>query len=110
MEFTRVKIVTFVPTENANEIRKVLASAGAGLSENYSQASFSTKGTGRFVPGENANPHIGQPGVLEEVVEERIEVVCGRSAAKQIIDALIEAHPYEEVAYDVIPLIAYEDL
>lgn len=110
MEFSQVKIVTFVPKENADDVREVLARAGAGQSDKYSKVSFSSEGRGRFLPNELASPHIGKAGVLEEVVEERIEVVCKRSKAKGLIDALIEAHPYEEVSYDVYPILRYSDL
>lgn len=106
----RVKIVTFVPTENADDIRRVLGEAGAGKLGEYTFCSYSVTGIGRFLPSKNADPHIGEPGKLETVQEERIEVICERSDAKSIINALKKAHPYEEVALDIIPLIEETDL
>ncbi len=107
---SKVKIVTFVPLENAEDIRIALGSAGAGRIGEYSFCSYSLIGKGRFLPSENAQPHIGEPGKFEVVDEERIEVVCERSDAKQVIAAMKEAHPYEEVAFDIYELLDEEDL
>ena len=105
MEFTRVKIITFAPLENADAIRLALGDAGAGQIGEYSFCSYSTVGKGRFVPSENANPHIGTSDIAEVVEEERIEVVCDRANAKRVIKAMKQAHPYEEVAFDIYPLV-----
>jgi hypothetical protein len=110
MEFTRVKIVTFTPTENADAIRKALGDASAGQLGEYSYCSFTSIGNGRYVPSGNANPHIGTPNVPETVEEERIEVICDRDKAKAAIAAMKQAHPYEEVAFDIYPLINEEQL
>lgn len=105
MEFTKVKIVVFAPLENADEIRRALGEAGSGQIGDYSFCSYSVIGKGRFTPSENANPHIGSANIPEVVEEERIEVVCDRSNAKQVIAAMKQAHPYEEVAFDIYPLV-----
>jgi hypothetical protein len=107
---SRVKIVTFVPVEDADKVRDALGRAGAGMIGEYTYCSFSSIGTGRFIPSDQANPHIGQVNVLESVTEERIEVVCDRDRAREVITAMKQAHPYEEVAFDVYPLISEEDL
>jgi hypothetical protein len=106
----KVKIVTFVPIENADAVREVLGEAGAGQIGEYSFCSYSILGKGRFVPSNNANPHIGQSGIAEVVEEERIEVECNRANAKAVIEAMKSVHPYEEVAYDVYPLLEEADL
>ncbi len=105
MKFTRVKIVTFVPVEYADQVRQALGDAGAGTIGEYSYCSYSVLGKGRFTPSADAHPAIGEPLVPEIVEEERIEVVCLRADAKAVIDAMKSAHPYEEVAYDVYPLL-----
>lgn len=105
MDFKQVKISTTVPLENADQLRDALGKAGAGKVGEYSYCSFSVTGKGRFKPSEDANPHIGEANKLEEVEEEQIEVVCDRTIAKQVIDALKTAHPYEEVIVEVTPLI-----
>ena len=106
----RVKIVVFSPPENADDIRRVLGEAGAGVVGNYSFCSFTTKGVSRFTPSLNANPHIGEAGRLEKVEEERIEVVCERDKAKEAIRLMKQAHPYEEPAFDITPLIEESEL
>ena len=110
MEFSKVKIVTFVPSENADAVRAAIGKAGAGQIGEYSFCSYSVSGVGRFLPSENANPHIGESGKLEAAPEERIEVVCDRAKTKQVIVVMKSAHPYEEVAFDVYPLISEEEL
>ncbi|HET7302654.1 MAG TPA: hypothetical protein VFI74_04975 [Candidatus Saccharimonadales bacterium] len=106
----KVKISTTVPTENADELRAALGKAGAGVFGEYRYCSFSVTGKGRFLPMAGANPHIGQVGELEIVEEEQIEVICDRAIAKQVIAALKQAHPYEEVIVEVIPLIDENDV
>jgi dinuclear metal center YbgI/SA1388 family protein len=98
------KLVVFTPISHAEEIRKVLGVIGAGFIGNYSHCSFSADGTGRFLPGQNTNPHIGQQGQLEVVDEVRIETIVPEPLLKRAITAMIKAHPYEEVAYDVYPV------
>ncbi|HSX07765.1 MAG TPA: hypothetical protein VLG11_02630 [Candidatus Saccharimonadales bacterium] len=110
MNFRRVKITTTVPLENADAVRDALGKAGAGIIGNYSFCSFSTLGKGRFMPNDQAHPHIGQTNKLEVVKEEQIEVTCDRAVAKQVIAALKDAHPYEEVIVEVVPLLDEEDL
>jgi len=107
---SRVKIIVHTPAESADEIRKVLGEAGAGVIGNYTYCSFSVKGTGRFTAQDGANPVIGQIGEPESVTEESIEVICDRAEAKNIVAAVRAAHPYEEPAYEIIPLLDEDDL
>lgn len=106
----RVKIVTFVPVENADTVREAIGNAGAGQIGEYSFCSYSVIGKGRFTPSDKANPHIGSAGNVEIVDEERIEVECDRSKAKVVVEAMKSVHPYEEVAFDVYPLIELDEL
>ena len=106
----KVKIVTFVPIKNADAVREALGNAGAGQIGEYSFCSYSVVGKGRFVPSNKANPHIGTAGIAEVVEEERIEVECDRSKVKAAIEAMKSAHPYEEVAFDIYPLIGEDEL
>lgn len=100
-----VKIIVFVPLTHADKVRKSIGDAGGGNIGNYSYCSFSNKGIGRFKPNEKAKPFIGKPNKLEEVEEEKIEVICQREKAKKIIEAIRKVHPYEEIALDIYPLI-----
>ncbi len=104
MESKNVKIVVYVPEANADDVRNAIGQAGGGKIGNYTFCSFSSKGVGRFLPGEGANPAIGEIGSLESVEEERIEVTCIRQLVAEVIEAIKKVHPYEEVALDVYPL------
>jgi hypothetical protein len=104
MESKNVKIVVYVPEENADSVRDAIGNAGGGKIGNYTFCSFSSKGVGRFLPGSGANPAIGEVGKLESVQEERIEVTCSRDLAAEVITAIKAVHPYEEVALDVYNL------
>lgn len=99
-----VKIVVFVPESHADLVREAMGKAGAGKIGNYSFCSFSSKGIGRFKPEQGADPHIGLVGKFEEVMEERIETICPRERLEEVIKAIKEVHPYDEVAFDVYPL------
>ena len=104
-EFKKVKIVVFVPEDHAGAVRKAVGDAGAGKIGNYSHCSFSSKGKGRFLPLEGANPSIGNVGTSETVDEERIEFICEEENIEKVVLAMKKAHPYEEVAYDIYPLL-----
>lgn len=98
------KLVTFIPKENTDSVMEALHSAGAGNIGEYSNCSFRVEGTGTFKPGEEANPAIGQNGILEKVVEDRVEVIYPAVNEQHILQALKNAHPYEEVAYYISSL------
>jgi hypothetical protein len=110
MEFTRVKISTTVPREDADKLRDALGKAGAGTFGEYTFCSFSYDGEGRFVPSAQADPHIGEANKLEVVHETRVEVECDRDIAKQVVEALKDAHPYEEVIVNIVPLLNVDNL
>ncbi len=106
----KVKIVFFVPTTDADKVRKAVGKEGGGKIGNYSHCSFSIKGEGRFKPEEGANPTVGKVGKLEITLEERVEFVCEKGKTKKVLQAIRKAHPYEEVDFDIYPLIFEEDL
>lgn len=98
------KLVVFVPAEHEKTVREAIGQAGAGHIGNYSNCAFTTKGEGSFLPLENTNPFLGEEGKLEIVSEVRFETIFPESLQKRIVQAMIKAHPYEEVAYDIYPL------
>ncbi len=98
------KLVTFVPVAQAETVRAALFAAGAGNIGNYSEASFNTDGTGTYKAGENANPFTGELGIQHREPEVRIETIYPANLENKILIALILAHPYEEVAYDLYPI------
>ena len=105
-----IKIVVFVPARYSDNVRQAIGDSDAGKIGNYTYCSFSTKGTGRFKPQQGAHPTIGEVGKLEEVEEERVEVICLKKRARKVIEAIKKVHPYEEVALDIYPLINEKDL
>ena len=98
------KIVFFVPVDDADRVRAAVAEAGAGAIGAYDSCTFSAPGEGRFRPLEGADPTIGRVGDLEVVPELRVESVLPRSRRREVVRALLDAHPYEEPAYDVVEL------
>ncbi|CAN5157261.1 Nif3-like dinuclear metal center hexameric protein [soil metagenome] len=100
-----VKIVTFVPHEYTDDVIRAMAFDGAGIIGNYTECAFVTPGTGTFRPGLAANPHVGSPGGREQVAEDRVEMVMHRVDVDAVLHHLRDAHPYEEVPYDLYPLV-----
>jgi dinuclear metal center YbgI/SA1388 family protein len=103
------KLVVFAPREAADTVRSAITGAGAGHLGDYDSCTFSTPGEGRFRPLPGARPAIGSVGEPETVDEVRIESVVPRHLRGQVVAALLAAHPYEEPAYDVVPLAELDD-
>jgi dinuclear metal center YbgI/SA1388 family protein len=102
---TLIKLVTFIPKENVEMVMAALHEAGAGQIGNYSNCSFRIEGTGTFKPNEGAVPHIGERHRQEYVQEVRAEVIFPSYQEAAIMNALRKAHPYEEVAHYLTPLV-----
>ena len=98
------KLVWFVPREALETTRDAVFAAGAGRIGAYERCSWYTAGTGTFFGGEGTEPSIGQAGREERVAELRVETVVPEDRVGAVVDALVAAHPYEEVAYDLYPL------
>lgn len=95
----------YVPEKYLEKVKEALFKAGAGRIGNYEKCCWQTKGTGQFLPLENSNPVIGNAGKLEKLTEYKVEIVLEDHLAKKTIDALLETHPYEEPAYDLVKII-----
>lgn len=104
---TLAKLYTFVPIESAEEVRKAIFEAGGGNIGNYSECSFNSEGKGTFKAKEGADPYIGEIGKPTTTNEIKIEVVFPVYLEHRVVPAMLKAHPYEEVAYDVIKLENY---
>lgn len=100
-----VKLVSFAPLKEREQLLNALFRAGAGQIGAYSETSFSTEGTGTFRGSEQTNPYVGTPGIRHAEPETRIEVILPVYLKQPVLSALLTAHPYEEVAYDFIPLL-----
>ena len=103
-------LIIYCPEDAADAVRTAAASSGAGSIGNYESCSFSSKGTGRFRPLKGADPAIGSVGEIEEVAEERIEVVATDEVITNVLNAITKAHPYEEPAIHVLPMEEYKAL
>ena len=96
------KLTTYAPTNDAEKIRTALFKAGAGNIGNYDDCSFNTDGIGTYKGNENSNPTLGVKGKLHSENETFISVIFEKHLQNNILKALFEAHPYEEVAYDIV--------
>jgi hypothetical protein len=103
-----VKLAVYVPLESVSPVFRALTRAGAGALEKYEQATFRASGTGTYKPLPGANPTRGAVGELVQVEEVRLEALCPLKKLPAIVRALHEAHPYEEPAFDLYPLLTVE--
>jgi hypothetical protein len=93
-----------VPEEARDATRDAVFRAGGGVIGEYERCSWYVRGTGTFLAGEGADPAVGTVGEEEHVDEYRVEIVVPEDAAAAAVAALRDAHPYEEVAFDLYPL------
>ncbi len=100
-----LKLVTFVPVEGVSRLRQALFDAGAGVISNYDHCSFNTEGQGTFRGNELTKPHVGERGQDHAEPEIRVEVILPRHKEQEVLRLMKKAHPYEEVAYDLYPLL-----
>jgi hypothetical protein len=99
------KLVVFVPRQALDSVREALFEAGAGRIGDYERCSWYGEGTGTFLGGEGTDPNVGQPGREQRVAELRLETVFPEERQTEVVEALRRAHPYEEPAFDVYPLL-----
>ncbi len=99
------KLAVFVPASHIDAVREAITRAGAGAIGRYSDCTFRSKGTGTFLGSAGTSPFLGKPGVLEEAEEYRLETVFEECERERVLRAMLAAHPYEEVAYDVYALV-----
>lgn len=102
---SRLKLVWFVPSESLDATREAVFEAGGGRIGDYERCSWYTAGTGTFLGGESTDPAVGEQGREEHVPELRVETVLPEDRLEAAVAALKSAHPYEEPAYDVYPLV-----
>ena len=98
------KLVTFVPLADAEKVRIAIWEAGAGHIGNYDSCSYNVTGEGTFRGNEQTNPYVGEKNQLHIENEVRIETIFPKHIQGKVVHALLQAHPYEEVAYDIYPL------
>ncbi|HTM92481.1 MAG TPA: Nif3-like dinuclear metal center hexameric protein, partial [Flavisolibacter sp.] len=98
------RLITFAPVDKAEYVRNAVFAAGAGHIGKYSECSFNSEGTGTFKAGEGADPYVGEIGERHHENETKIEIVYPFYLENQVVKALIDNHPYEEVAYDIFTM------
>ncbi len=98
------KLVTFVPADHAAAVRQAMWDAGAGVIGNYDETSFNLTGEGTFRGNEETHPFVGEPGNLHFEKEVRIETILPSFREHEVVEALLQAHPYEEPAWDIYSL------
>jgi dinuclear metal center YbgI/SA1388 family protein len=98
---TLLKLTTYVPEDATKEVLNALHKAGGGAIGNYEECSFSSKGIGRFTGNENSNPSVGKKGIPKEETENQLNLIFQKHKEQDIITALKNNHPYEEVAYEI---------
>jgi len=99
-----LKLVTFIPEDHLEDVREAVFAAGAGHIGKYDKCSYNLSGSGTFRAGEEADPYVGSPGEFHTEKEVRFETILPKHLKNQVVKALIDSHPYEEVAYDLYAL------
>ncbi|MBA3025956.1 MAG: NGG1p interacting factor NIF3 [Sulfurimonas sp.] len=101
------KLNFYVQKDAKEATKQALFEIGVGMFENYEQCSWETLGMGQFKPINAANPHIGEVDKLEVLEEYKVELICKDELIELAVQTLKEAHPYEEVAYEVFKMEAF---
>jgi len=99
------KLSVFVPNSHVEAVRSALFAAGAGKVGLYDECSFNLEGQGTFRGGEGTNAFVGEKGIRHAEAETRIEVIYHAPLEGAILASMRAVHPYEEVAYDLVPLL-----
>ncbi len=105
-----LKLVTFIPLSHVEAVQNAIFEAGGGSIGNYNSCSFNINGEGTFKAGEGANPFVGEINKLHKEQEIRFETVLPKHLEGTVVKAMLKAHPYEEVAYDLYPLSNHNPL
>lgn len=108
-----LKLVYYVPETHLESTKQAIFQAGAGqFSQNgqltYTQCAWQVKGMGQFMPMSGSNPFLGTSNQLEQVEEWRVEVIVAKEMARQVKTALLDSHPYEEVAYEFYTILTID--
>ena len=98
------RLITFAPLDKASGVREAVFAAGAGHIGKYSECSFNSEGVGTFKAGEGTDPYVGEQGEQHQERETKIEIVYPFYLENQVVRALVDSHPYEEVAYDIFTM------
>ena len=106
----QLMIVTTVSPDGVDAVLDAVSAAGGGIAGNYTHCAFTTDGLGRFKASDDATPHVGSAGDINQEPEIRIETFCDRAVGKAVVQAIRDAHPYEEPVIYIVPLLDEDDL
>ena len=99
------KLSFYVPETHVEAVKRAAFDAGAGRIGDYDSCSWQVLGQGQFRPLEGSDPFLGKQGAVETVAEYRVEMVCAAEHIRAAVDAMLQVHPYEEPAYDVVAIV-----
>lgn len=105
-----VKLCFYVPESHLESVKMALFAKGAGHYKAYDQCCWQVRGEGQFRPLQHSQPFLGLVNQLEKVLEYKVEMLCTDDVIKDVLSALIKAHPYEEPAYEIYRILTAEDL
>ena len=109
-QHTIYKLSFYVPASHLEQVKTALFDAGAGRYKDYDCCCWQTLGEGQFRPLPGSQPFIGETTKLERIAEYKVEMICSAPLIKTTLQALIKAHPYEQPAYEVYPILSAEEL
>ena len=104
------KFCFYVPLDSMDAVKEAVFATGAGRIGDYDHCCWQIAGQGQFRPLAGANPAIGEKGELTFVEEVKVEMVCKAVLVRKAVQAMISAHPYEEPAYQIWPVMTVDDL
>ena len=101
------KLSFYVPASHLEQVKSALFEVGAGQYKDYDRCCWQTLGEGQFRPLPGSQPYLGETDKLEKIAEYKVEMICSDALIKTALQALIEAHPYEQPAYDVYQILSF---
>jgi hypothetical protein len=105
----KLQFCFYAPSSHVETVKNAVFMAGAGKIGNYNSCSWQTVGVGQFIPEKGSNPTIGIKNNLTTVSEVLVQIICEKDKMPKILQAFIAAHPYEEPAYYILPILTKED-
>ena len=104
------KLSFYVPESHLEPVKNALFAKGAGHYSAYDQCCWQVPGEGQFRPLAGSRPYLGKVGQLEKVNEYKVEMICIDAVIKEVVQTLLNIHPYEEPAYEIYRILALEDI
>lgn len=103
------KLIFFVPASHLEQVKSALFDAGAGQYQGYDQCCWQVLGTGQFRPLPGSTPFLGSVSRLETISEYKVELICAEHLIKNVLQVLLNVHPYELPAYEVYQILSSRD-